>query len=122
MFGCKPSSVSMVPNLKMYKSDGELLDDRKMYQRIVGKLMYFTITRPYITFAVNKLCQYSSAPRTSHLQSVSKVLQYIKVTVEQGLFYYATPGLTLKGFAYADWASCLDSRCPTTGFTIFFLI
>lgn len=81
MTGCKPSSVPMVPNLKMSKTDGEILTDVGMYRRIVGCLMYLTITRPEITFAVNKLCQYSSAPRSSHLKAVYKVLQYIKGTV-----------------------------------------
>ena len=81
--------------------------------------MYLTITRPDITFAVNKLCQFSSAPRTSHLGAVYKVLQYIKGTVGQGLFYSAHSDLTLKGFADADWAACVDSRRSTTGFTMF---
>lgn len=110
MMGCKLSTVHMVPNLKMSKEDGELLDDREMYRRIVGKLMYLTITRPDITFTVNKFCQYSSAPRTSHLTAFYKFLQYIKGTVGQGLSYSASPDLTLKRFADLDWASCLDSR------------
>ena len=76
----------MVPNLKLSKQDGDLIQDRELYRRIVGKLMYLTITRPDITFAVNKLCQFSSAPRTSHLQAMYKVLQYIKGTVGQGIY------------------------------------
>lgn len=59
MLGCKPSLIPMIPNLKMSKTDGELLDDQEMYRSLVGRLMYLTITRPYITFVVNKLCQYS---------------------------------------------------------------
>ena len=119
MLGCKPASVPMIANLKMSKEDGELIEDREMYRKLVGKLMYLTITRPDITFAVNKLCQYSSAPRTSHLTAVYRVLQYIKGTVGQGLFYSATSDLSLKGFADSDWASCPDSRRSTTGFTMF---
>lgn len=119
MLDCKPSSVPMTPNLKLSKVDGDLIEDREMYRRLVGRLMYLTITRPDITFAVNKLCQFSSAPRTSHLGAVYKVLQYIKGTVGQGLFYSAHSDLTLKGFADADWAACVDSRRSTTGFTMF---
>ncbi|XP_019084251.1 PREDICTED: uncharacterized protein LOC109125910 [Camelina sativa] len=117
--GCKPSSLPMIPNLKMYKEQGDLLEDRKQYRRIVGKLMYLTITRPDITFAVNKLCQYISAPHTPHLAAAYHVLGYIKGTVGQGLFYSANADLTLKGFADSNYGGCLDSRRSTTGFTMF---
>lgn len=119
MLACKSSHVPMIPNLKLSKTDGDILDDAERYRRIVGRLMYLTITRPDITFAVNKLCQYSSKPRTSHLNAVYKVLQHIKGTVGQGIFYSATADLRLRGFADADWASCQDSRRSTTGFTMF---
>ena len=82
MLVCKPSSVPMVPNLKLSKTDGVILEDKERYRRIVGRLMYLTITRPDITFAVTKLCQYSSKPRSSHLNAVYKVLQYIKRLVK----------------------------------------
>ncbi|KAL9280496.1 putative RNA-directed DNA polymerase [Arabidopsis thaliana] len=119
MLGCKPAFVPMIPNVKLLKDDGILLEDTGEYRRLVGKLMYLTITRPDITYAVNKLCQFTSAPRTSHLAAVYRVLQYIKGTVGQGLFYSADSDLTLKGFADSDWASCADSRRSTTGFSMF---
>ena len=119
MLGCKPTSTRMIPNLHLALKDGDLIDEPERYRSLVGRLMYLTITRPDITFLVNKLCQFSSAPRTSHLNASYRVLQYIKGIVGQGLFYSATPDLTLKGFADADWSSCLDSRRSTTGLSMF---
>lgn len=119
MLNCCPSSVPMVPNLKLSKTEGELLDTPERYRRLVGRLMYLTITRPDITFAVKKLCQYSSAPRLPHLHAVYKVLEYIKGTVGRGLLYSVEDDLTLKRFADADLASCQDSRRSTTEFTMF---
>lgn len=81
--------------------------------------MYLTITCPDITFAVNKLCQYSSAPRTPHMTAAYRVLQYIKGTVGQGLFYSASQDLILKDFADADWSSCRDSSRSTTDISMF---
>ncbi|XP_010424680.1 PREDICTED: uncharacterized protein LOC104709822 [Camelina sativa] len=119
MLACKDVKTPMVLNLLLSRTSGELLPDKEMYRSLVGRFMYITITRPDITFAVNKLCQFSSAPRTSHLTAAYQVLQYIKGTVGQGLFYSAEPALSLKAFADSDYASCPDRRRSTTGFTMF---
>ncbi|XP_019084390.1 PREDICTED: uncharacterized protein LOC109125983 [Camelina sativa] len=81
--------------------------------------MYLQITRPDISFAVNKLCQYSHAPRDTHLIVVHQVLRYLKGTVGQRLFYAADNKFDLRGFSDADWGSYTDDRRSVTGFCIF---
>lgn len=97
-----------------------LLDDPLIYRRLVGKLMYLTITRPDITFAVNKLCQHCSAPKASQLKAAYKVLQYLKGTIGLEIFYFSTNNLVLTAFTDADWNSCKDSKRSTSGFCMFF--
>ena len=95
----KTSSVPMEPsNVLRQDCKGHPLDDPLVYRRLVGKLMYLTITRPNITFSVNKLCQYSFASKNSHLQAAYKVLHYLKGSIGLGLFYSATNDLVLKTF------------------------
>lgn len=116
----KTSSVPMEPsNILCQDSTEPLLDDPLLHRRLVGKLMYLTITRPDITFAVNKLCQYCSAPKPSHLKAAYRVLQYLKGTIGLGLFYSSTNDLVLTAFTDADWNSCKDSRRSTSGFCMF---
>lgn len=120
MLACKPSSIPMDPSLKLAQHSPEpLLEDGSVYRRLIGKMMYLTITRPDITFAINKLCQFSSAPKASHLQAAYKVLHYLKGTIGLGLFYSASSDFTLQAFTDADWASCPDTRRSTSGFTVF---
>lgn len=119
LLGCKPSSVPMDPSVKYSQETGGELVDAAAYRRLIGRLMYLQITRPDITFAVNKLSQYSSAPRESHQLGVLKILHYLKGTIGQGLFYSAKSELQIQAFADADWGSCKDTRRSTSGFCVF---
>nr|XP_016485768.1 PREDICTED: uncharacterized mitochondrial protein AtMg00810-like [Nicotiana tabacum] len=44
------------------KGDG-ILEDINKYQRLIGRLMYVTITRPNINFAVQTLSQFMQVPK-----------------------------------------------------------
>lgn len=43
----------------------------------IGRLIYLTITRVDITFAVNSLSQYMTNPRQSHMDAAMKILRYL---------------------------------------------
>ncbi|XP_057453048.1 uncharacterized mitochondrial protein AtMg00810-like [Lotus japonicus] len=117
--GSQPTTLPMQPHLKLNSTDGDLLPDITQYRRLVGRLLYLTLSRPDITFCVHKLSQFLSKPRTPHLDVVHYFLRYLKGTLGQGIFLSSTSSLKLHAFSDADWATCLDTRCSTTGYYVF---
>ncbi|XP_070678056.1 uncharacterized mitochondrial protein AtMg00810-like [Malus domestica] len=66
--GVKPSRFPMEQNLSLTQSNRRLLDDASTYRRMVGRLIYLTITRPDLTYAVHVLSQFMDKPRLGTLQ------------------------------------------------------
>lgn len=119
LLACKHVHVPMEPTLKLQFYDDDLLLDASVYRRLVGRLLYLTISQPDITFAVHKLSQFISKPSKSHLAAAYHLLRYLKNAPGQGIFLPASSSFQLRAFADSDWASCLDSRRSTTGFCVF---
>jgi histone deacetylase 1/2 len=87
MLECKHASTPMSATDRLSAFDGDLLtsDDATEYRSIVGGLQYLTITRPDISYAVNRVCQYLHAPGTTHWSAVKRILRYIRLSASYGL-------------------------------------
>ncbi|MCO5560056.1 hypothetical protein L7F22_013662 [Adiantum nelumboides] len=57
MADCKPISTPLDQNLKLRIEEGEVLDDAMMYCKIVGNLIYMTISQPYLSYAIGLMSQ-----------------------------------------------------------------
>jgi hypothetical protein len=64
--------------MKLLKDEGKLFEDPGRYRRIFGKLNYLPITRPNISYAVSIVSQLLEAPRVSHWEVVTHIVQYLK--------------------------------------------
>lgn len=69
---CKPSDVPMNPRIHLNSETGVPLQDPTSYRALIGKLLYFTLTRPNITFVVHKLSQYLAHPTDLHMMLLLK--------------------------------------------------
>lgn len=87
MLGCRPCDTPIDPNCKLGEADGERLLDVGRYQRLVGKLIYLSLTRPDIAYAVGLVSQFMHVPTTIHLEATYRILRYLKKSPGMGLLY-----------------------------------
>ncbi|XP_020422709.1 uncharacterized protein LOC109949960 [Prunus persica] len=99
--------------------DGAPISNPTKYCELVGSLQYLTLTRLDISFAVNTVAQFMSAPRTSHLVAAKRILRYIKGTIDLGLtFTSQIAAARLSAYSDTNWAGCPYSRRLTIGYVI----
>ena len=69
---CKPASTLIDPNLRLGEAEKNATVDKEMYQRLVGRLIYLSHTRPDISYAVSVISQFMHSPKEAHLQAYTK--------------------------------------------------
>ncbi|XP_073121340.1 secreted RxLR effector protein 161-like [Henckelia pumila] len=86
------------------------------YSRIIGSLMYITnCTRPDIACAVNKLSRFTSNPNEVHWKALTRVLRYLRHTLEYGLHYTRYPTV-FEGYIDANWIFDTKDFKSTSGY------
>lgn len=71
---------------------GSPIDNESDYRSIVGALQYIVITRPYIAFAVNRVCQFMHKPVDQHLKAIKRILRYLQGTIDYGFEFKVIVG------------------------------
>lgn len=59
-------NTPMTSGLQFLAFRSDPVRDVQLYRSIVGALQYVTITRPEISFSVNKVCQFKQNPLEIH--------------------------------------------------------
>nr|KYP75712.1 hypothetical protein KK1_019909 [Cajanus cajan] len=119
MLASRPTSTPMNYSTRLHANSGTLLSDPSSYRRLIGRLIYLTITRPDITHAVQHLSQFMAHPTTAHSQAAFHILHDLKGSPGFGIFFPTDSTIQLKAFSDFDWADCIDSHRSITGFPIY---
>ncbi|GAA0159774.1 transmembrane signal receptor [Lithospermum erythrorhizon] len=125
MLNCKPVSTPMSTSTST--DEASLADlsfstsvDPTLYRQLVGSLQYLTLTRPDLSYAVNRVCQHMHAPTAEHFGLVKRILRYVKSTIELDLLITPSRDFTIQAFSDADWADS-SSDCRSTGGYVVYL-
>lgn len=82
-------------------SDSPFLNDVTAYRRLFGRLIYLTISRPDLSYAVHVLAQHMNTPQAIHWHAALKLVGYLNQSPTQGLFFAAKTNPVLTAFCDA---------------------
>ena len=118
LLGAAPIDTHMERGLKL-SDKGDLLKDLGRYRRLVGRLIYLTVSRPDITYYVHVLSRFMHQPCKLHMEAALHVVRYLKNAPGQGLFFSSNSDFRLRAYCDSDWAGCPITRRSTTGYCVF---
>ena len=85
--------------------------EKGRYQRLVGKLIYLSHTRPNIAHAVSVVSQFMHSPREMHMKAIHRILCYLKSSPGKEVLFARHDHLKIEAYTDADWAgSIIDLR------------
>ncbi|KAJ3685421.1 hypothetical protein LUZ61_014585 [Rhynchospora tenuis] len=118
LLGAKPAPTPMEQNHRLAESVGGKFKDPEKYRRLIGRLIYLTITRPELCYSVHILAQFMQNPHQTHYEAALRVVRFLKGNPGQGLLLKADGNLQLNAFCDSDWASCPLTRRSLSGYFV----
>jgi len=110
---CRYVAISVSPGITISLSSNSQLADAITYRQLIGNLLYLTISRQDIAFAMNLMARFMQKPYVEHLNAVKKILRYVARTKDLALKYSRLPSFVLSGFTDSDYGGYRDDRKST---------
>ncbi|XP_050876502.1 secreted RxLR effector protein 161-like [Lathyrus oleraceus] len=115
MDACKDITTPMGSGIYLDHDESRTPIDTTKYRGMIGPLLYLLASRPDITFSVCLCARFQACPKESHLTAVKRIMEYLKVTSNVGLWYPKGSICSLVGISDADYAGCNTDRKITIG-------
>ncbi|XP_047966014.1 uncharacterized mitochondrial protein AtMg00810-like [Salvia hispanica] len=118
LLDCKPVDTPILVNHGLQILEGAEPANQGKYQRLVGKLIYLSHTRPNIAYTVGIVSQFMHKPQKHHYEAALRIVKYLKGTVGHGIMFKKNEQRGIYGYTDADWASNpIDRRSTACYFT-----
>jgi hypothetical protein len=80
MEDAKGISTQMGTNGSLESDTNGNMVEQKIYQSMIGSLLYVTASRPDVMFSVCMCARFQASLRESHLKATKRILRYLKHT------------------------------------------
>lgn len=74
-------------NFKM-NDDDALVNDPNVYRRLIGNVLYLSVTRSNTVYYVQHLSHFMQSPKQSNLDALYRVMKYVKKQTVFFVLYY----------------------------------
>nr|GFB87642.1 hypothetical protein [Tanacetum cinerariifolium] len=88
--------------------------DLHLYRSMIGSLMYLTVSRPNIMFAVCACARHQVTPKECHLHAVKRIFRYLKCHPKMGIWYPKDSPFDLVAYSDSDYGGATQDRKSTT--------
>ena len=88
--------------------------DLSLYRSMIGSLFYLTASRLDISYSVGVYARYQSNPKESHVIALKRIIKYVKITADFGVWYSKDTNDVIAGYSDVDWARNADDRKSTS--------
>ena len=91
-------------NVKLSK-DVNIVDvNPSLFTSMIDSLLYLTISHLDIHFSIGVRAQYQANPKESPLSVLKRIISYVNVTCNFGIWYTKDTNFSLVGFSNINWA------------------
>ncbi|XP_073121599.1 secreted RxLR effector protein 161-like [Henckelia pumila] len=116
MENCSTASTPMSASIKLDQDEARESVEVTMYRRLIGSLLYLTVSRTDIMFAVCLCARFQAAPKQSYYTAAKRILKYLKGTSNiVGLCYPKDSEFNLLGCIDAYYAGFKMDHKSTSG-------
>ncbi|XP_070672530.1 uncharacterized mitochondrial protein AtMg00810-like [Malus domestica] len=118
MLDCKSADSPIVQNHHLAMHLNQVPTNKDRYQRLVGRLIYLSHTRPD-TYAVSVVSQFMHSPSEAHMGMVERILRYLKSSPGRGIMFSKNDHCRIEGYIDADWAGNITDCQSISGYFTF---
>jgi hypothetical protein len=98
MVNSKATPTHVIIALKLRKEDNASKVDPTLFKRLVGSLMYLTMTRPDNMYGLSLISRFMETPKESHWKAGKRILRYVNGTKDFGIKYSTSEDFRLTGY------------------------
>jgi hypothetical protein len=89
--------------------------DQNVYHSMIGSLLYLCASRPDIMLSACMCARFQAASKDCHLRVVKRIMKYLVLTPNLGLWYPKGSRFELLEYSDADYAGCKVDMKSTSG-------